>query len=1547
MEYKFERKFGEKHIDNFVSSFYDNYRKIPADNYIFNLEDVEWISNQGLLLFTSILKYLYNKRISFKVIFTGLNDETNSRKIQQVCELWYVWKIGKIIENVQEWKHYFEFANSRIEFSNTLLDEYLRKFNIKTDNNLFNRLGITPFVELNFIDNYNDKKILEDVINPIYSLNEVIRKELKENDSEHPFINNTISYIITRELYENFLDHFGKSFFDTTHNWCFLSIALRRKTKFFSNDLLDKNFKEEELDDTRYFFVNDHKYKNQSLIEFSFLDFGQGIVESLISQYRKEGYDNENPSDILEYAFKYDTSCNPIKKIDNDSFYIPRGLFDILTIVKRYRGLIIVRSNSSRIIYDYSKSENYDGDLIIKTETNFFPGTFITIYIPALENKFIFDSSVIRPISHVQYSKNFKINFVSLNKIFNNVNKSYNKDYSLLIKSLAEELKNNSQEPKVNIISFLGCNNKNFIQKSIFFFLTTYDINLNNNIVVIHPPEKNVLESIEGELSNLNEVIINFKINPIPFLYDTEDAIKENIYWIGLSDDADKKKLNEFIFEDVILPTSDFNDPNSVLGNLQYLKDNKNIYSKIPDINSIQSFESMLIEEIIKRNDCIRKDGLYLCNGNYYQEEFLQLLELLNNEDDCEIITNLLHQKIGKIDSDIKFIAITSSSHKILNSLIKQNLIAVEKCIFLDSYVNFHKDPNIELITRENRYYLFGDVISGGSMVKRLDNIIRTKNASLEKLIFLVNTVDEEFENSQVFLNENKERIIYAYRYKIKKFRKDKIVQKEKFNSLIRINPYTNLPILFSEKNTVTDSILLDNQPFLDYIEDEDIIINFRIFNNNIHPYFFDLKKILQEQNKKIKNDEKNLIGDLIKRLNITINSNLEIFYPKNSDIENIDFDIFKSNILKNHSIEFYSLDRFSINAGWKYPHTTDRYEQIVKNKNLLIIDDGSSSGDSILQMINELSHFEPEQITLLCLVGKITSHKREFYSRIKSMKHKSDKDDEVLVNIYFGCNWNLPYFNINGSPYSEEINWLKEIKKIKYLPQSLKKINNLVLDTVIPKNNNNNDYKFFIKDKQGRFLKKELLLIRNEIGKIIGYRFYLESFSWFNSFMAKYEQRQKEVGSNDRTKDIELLCMCLLYEPYIYKRMASIMPDIKEKIEEFVQKILIGNEIKIELEYLYFDWKDNIKDLIHLFFIVFDNENIIRILNLQGLNKFINFIIQHDKNISTINYLFFKIIYYYPLTNEEVSQKKYTAHFTNTISALIESKNHSEDILKHIKRFKSFISTLPTSDDFTSRKNEIKEYYRTIKDNANHRDSITAIYDSLIIKLKVLKLDPTILDNVKNDWHKVNTFMEKFISFEKTFPYFFLDDLNISEKNSIQSIQNEISDIFLDDINIQASTDIVEEKLNSFHKNYLKSESAIFYKIFNSTKTDVSNNKIIDIIKNKCSELLISIEINFEVVNRGDIALDFPEYYFNTYIVEEICKNFRHSKGAVDIKTSIKEDKFIMEVTNEKSQVSTDGGGNGLLKLENLKHYPDEIVQYIHKDENRNFVQKLIITTI
>ncbi len=237
MLFKFEKKFTEKQIDRLVDRIYRNIISVPKDKYIFDLTEVEWISNQELLVFTGVIKYLVAKSIDFEIVFfkKGIpTTEIDLRVVKQLVQIWDVWKIYLVIPDKDLLK-IFGFRSSDIE-SLKLYHE------IQTGNyEIYDRYGITPFVSLEKIRNYNDRDI-ENTLSSFYKLNDATKEIVYRNKCEHPFVNDTLSAIVSKELYENFLDHFSSSFFKSEENWAFMSLSLRKKPSHFplTDETLDR-----------------------------------------------------------------------------------------------------------------------------------------------------------------------------------------------------------------------------------------------------------------------------------------------------------------------------------------------------------------------------------------------------------------------------------------------------------------------------------------------------------------------------------------------------------------------------------------------------------------------------------------------------------------------------------------------------------------------------------------------------------------------------------------------------------------------------------------------------------------------------------------------------------------------------------------------------------------------------------------------------------------------------------------------------------------------------------------------------------------------------------------------------------------------------------------------------------------------------------------------------------------------------------------------------------------------------------------------------------
>ena len=171
-------------------------------------------------------------------------------------------------------------------------------------------------------------------------------------------------------------------------------------------------------------------------------------------------------------------------------------------------------------------------------------------------------------------------------------------------------------------------------------------------------------------------------------------------------------------------------------------------------------------------------------------------------------------------------------------------------------------------------------------------------------------------------------------------------------------------------------------------------------------------------------------------------------------------------------------------------------------------------------------------------------------------------KDRIIPISIYFVCHWHIPTYYLDENPNTRETNWLKQIIILQNTPISIKKIASSILKEITPKEENTfTDYKYLPRQKvPNKIPKKELLMIREELGKVIGYRLYKESFLYFDGFIKKYQKINK---FKNYFRDIELLCAIFAYEPYLYEKIIDVLPDVTEQIENFVSDLILADEKK------------------------------------------------------------------------------------------------------------------------------------------------------------------------------------------------------------------------------------------------------------------------------------------------------------------------------------------------------------------------------------------------
>jgi len=469
---KIPKKFTEKNIGSFMHNFYNFFRNDINYDYFFDFTNAEWIANQNLLILSAVVKYLYNSNKKLQIRLLDFQN-LNKRKIEQVCELWYIWEFSVIFDKKEyDFVNYIEtFGNNTLQI---LCEKYainFTKYSSKQYYTLYeDQFSVIPFVSLNYLKNAVYENTMNAQLKPVYALNEIIYNQLRDSECSHPFISKTISAIITKELYDNFLDHFEKekSLFKSSQDWAFMSISLKKKHHFDNQKRFEQNFDEEEIDLVKSFFFDSKqkRYKNEDIIQFSFIDFGAGIVETLKEQFKKENHIIQSnlfaqieDNDVLQYAFKHNSSRNPIlDKYERINNYIPRGLFDLLVIVKRYNGLLVVRSNYGKILYNFSESNNINNSISFfdTQRREYFPGTYISIYIPAWKKNIKFDKSVIKPELKSLSIKNKPKKSQNINLFSITSELSTNPDirYKSLIHQLSQKLKYDENINRLTYISF-------------------------------------------------------------------------------------------------------------------------------------------------------------------------------------------------------------------------------------------------------------------------------------------------------------------------------------------------------------------------------------------------------------------------------------------------------------------------------------------------------------------------------------------------------------------------------------------------------------------------------------------------------------------------------------------------------------------------------------------------------------------------------------------------------------------------------------------------------------------------------------------------------------------------------------------------------------------------------------------------------------------------------------------------------------------------------------------------------------------------------------
>ncbi|MCX6319890.1 MAG: phosphoribosyltransferase [Bacteroidetes bacterium] len=1620
MRIEFDAKFTSRDLTTFINVYYE--KSMNASEVIFSMKKLEWIAVEELtFLFGWIRNVKFNNE-KLKMIFVELptinQTEPEDFKDEKEKDETIRRRRTRLISLVENWKIISACGLAADEINiNRDINSYLGKSHL-TDNNWH---SIIPFKAIPFLNYHSYNELRENIKSEVegkFKLQERTIKLLTSHTTKSIFDNKTLSNIITTELYLNSLHHSFNPDPEFENKECYFSISLRNKidiAKYIETKkkegleltteaaekkiqgILSSNSESERIKIERNYFKSDkgNQIRNDTFIEFTFLDFGKGIPSTLRKKYREELNDAERrellkqqlsdkhfessksekvneDSLIIEYAFLLHSSSNPFNKQLQINDYVPRGLFFLIDMVKRYNGMVVVKSNNGCVSYSFDDTSKPTKDCIsFSEETNDnFPGTLISIYIPAeVKDKRVKVNAVERVLTQSSTSQKREIKYIGISEILKESNQfqkqtselQINGYYDKTFEILNDSLDKYNQEPTLLIVDFAGCDSSIIDHKIYYYLSNTPKINFQTTLVIINGTDKNVITDVQKSIAISDDLLFR----PIPCIIS-----KEEVIWIGIKNLNDEPLLNklwQYADGGFSEAASEFKNTDQLKGNVIEInwigKDEKhgNISVFIPSKDKVFEYYSydytpkkylkqILFKEekhkVLRRQD----NTVYWTSGGYYQTEFIRFIEKLyeinlgtqtptkypNDFEFGRKVSEYLIRKFELLKGDLNFdyiVSVTLSSQLLANSVrnIYCELKGIPKgeepqIIRLANYYEFTTEKAFKKIEKGKKVLIVNDVISTGKLSNEIyESLIVEKDANVVGIFSLVDSrqpKNEKWEIDHFYFESIDDNTIWLLKYPVKKYAEYRTIDKKYENDkpkIISIDPVINTPNTMSYQRSDTDRLIysdfatdsvFDSKNFLQKFEDPNRLWVGHLHHNVAHhSYYFRLhnwfesesgknlikqliteiknnyqSKSFQDENKKRRKNVLSFIGEELKKFenyfstdeNIKVQyqnvinelnsleeltgndsplSNIEtdiIFYPMYSGSEVFNRDDYRDIFeIKEHSkFILFPLGRVDSPKGWRFTFPPKVLNEITESyKNVFIIDDGTCTGETLMQTIDSVAFLNVNRITVLSVVGRLEDFQREFFTRLHSIKVKYEqkknphtkerevKDRVVPLSIYFGVHFHIqvyPAFT-DVCPFCEEERTLKkelESKNVpiapvkEYIKKRLDEIKLFDTDGSSFENPSDLSIKYsglppYIPSEIDRY---KLFEYRDKIGKLASYRTFAEYLQDFDN------------------NDWEIWIAILLHEPKLIKIIDQLLPSLKRSLINHIERIITFKN----KEPLKYKW--HVYDIVRFYSIILGT-NIFKYETFKQLIKYSSTSSKKTKTESEFETTI-QFIIYFAWKNLKFPEKK-------------ERQLKKPEIIFNIEKY--WIKDLKPNEKILKedagnamRFNYLRNLLRFTMQEKEKAIPAEPQYSFSKIKTFYLKLQSEYPNHVKGfliDFNKNLKWLQKIKNnLNNNIP---IEESTITQiKSSTKSVFNDYKDILIS--LIESSSEVI--RLTSIYDRHIKENGIL--KTSKRVETKVQELALSSLSKDVIGEIITDLETLQKIYLSGEE--EFAKYFIN-----------------------------------------------------------------------------------
>lgn len=1376
----------------------------------------------------------------------------------------------------------------------------------------------------------------------------------------------------------------------------------------------------ERASEERNYFLDNWKakepiYKNDAYIEYSFVDFGEGIVETLKENYLKDLklnaknlnkmltlQENEVSLDarILEYAFLLHSSKNPFEESLRISGFVPRGLFFIKELVKRYQGMLVVKSNKAKIVFDFSKTAAQE--VVGISLDSEFPGTMISIVLPTKEK--VSMSAIVNNTSKIQKPADKKIvkrkvEYVEINKILIQMtsdeafsSKNLTEKYTTIFKYLNNNLTESNNSKSLLYFDFCGLDYhyEPIVMKIFYYLVNTPLINEETNIIIVNTTNKKILEKVRDDIIGCDYFICR----PIP-CYNIDGTIS----WIGIKYLENEQQLNDLLFDpNVTKSASNLIEPNLLLGNIivvQWVDQKANAGNVFLDV-SVQNYQevqnniSRLIEiyldnEFKKKEICLVEDNqAYLTASGLYQKEFMMLIEKFYDENYTRMLAGYMLRKFYS-EKRINEVADNEVADIVLSVTLSGQLLAQQilniynilnsfedytspSFLTLSSYTDFESELPFNDITENKNIFIVLDVLSTGNLRNRLFKSINKKNAKVLAICCLLDVREKD-----IITKTDLDEITFALYNKkeIKKFEDNPYD-----NSLpIFVNPILNAPITMPRSNAVVYANMLEADEFLEMCSEKEHLWIGHFKHNTVHHNYFIktsrlfksekgdiiIKKILEELKSKETEKKSNLILSIISRIEQDIfllkgqveeinSKDLEnaekkflkikqsygklpfkadefeidyVFYPMFSGIESI------INHLDNYvkvNGNIFPIPRIMTKKGWRFTFPAKFLNDLTKGKTVLLIDDGSSTRETLKQMIDSITYMDISKLYYLSIVARLEDFDREFFSRINYIKTKHhEKGNLIPIQIFFGTHLHIPVFSATKTNcyLCQEIAYLKSIKN-KNFPDIFKEIEEYISDRLKEINlydTNTKEYNglpdYFPNDIDVTSIYKA----RDIIGRFDSYRIFMED-------------NQELINNLINEIGIEPIIALIIHEPVLVNSIKSFYPELILKLKVYVDKI-IKNEVTKK-----YRW-----EMYSLFRLI----NIVYPEFLYSYEYLKNFIVAIDNDKSSLNYLAFICYDTFKFNkiddNDKLVIKKNIEQLWEEYKLNVDPRSETTNTIRLILHFinKQEISLSKYGiviDNFDS----LKRIYLNDETQIHQQKEIEELIIKLIQKIQEKESQDIILSiwrdgefSLESRLNKIVGHIEQLEEIMSRYNHDLYNDIiknDNSLKNSIEMINKRITNY-----NHTEDNKGLRQIIDRVRTDYISPKSR-FVKFINNFGCNVEEEWERYILR-KSDDFKVK---NLETMNQNKLKSEFIYSLIHRDLLEIVNEEFFKNALKSSPQNSFIKYEWVMDgdflklIINQSWDFKEEGSGGGLSTIEEIMNYFNGL--FIKPSNNKNIFE-------